>query len=156
MWTVNARFYLNGPGITQRNFEALGLLGGGLKQHWEVGVLPRRCPLVRPPITSRERPFPGPRDTQVGFFNETMPPLRKRVDKLALLRLDGDMYQSTWEVLITMYDKLSVGGYVVVDDYGLIGAHMAVVDFRKKCAAEDHSRGLGDRPTPWPHHGRPC
>lgn len=47
---------------------------------------------------------------EVGFFNETMPPLLRRVEKLALLRLDGDMFQSTWEVLHTMYPKLQVRG----------------------------------------------
>ena len=52
-----------------------------------------------------------------GFFNETMRPLRSMVDKLAIMRLDGDMYESTVDVLYHLYDKLSVGGYVIIDDW---------------------------------------
>eukprot|EP00584_Thalassiosira_punctigera_P018879 CAMPEP_0172564960 /NCGR_PEP_ID=MMETSP1067-20121228/106360_1 /TAXON_ID=265564 ORGANISM="Thalassiosira punctigera, Strain Tpunct2005C2" /NCGR_SAMPLE_ID=MMETSP1067 /ASSEMBLY_ACC=CAM_ASM_000444 /LENGTH=95 /DNA_ID=CAMNT_0013355755 /DNA_START=81 /DNA_END=365 /DNA_ORIENTATION=- len=37
--------------------------------------------------------------------------------KLAVMRLDGDMYQSTVDVLYRLYDRLSVGGYVIIDDW---------------------------------------
>lgn len=43
-----------------------------------------------------------------GFFNDTMPKLRPMVDEIAILRLDGDMYQSTNDVLYHMYHKVSV------------------------------------------------
>lgn len=69
---------------------------------------------------------------EVGFFNDTMPGLAHRVTKLAMLRLDGDMYQSTWEVLVAMYPRLQVGGYVVVADYDLRGCTRAVDDFRAR------------------------
>ena len=52
-----------------------------------------------------------------GFFNNTMPPLAPYVPKLAVLRLDGDMYESTVDVLYYMYQKVEVGGYVIVDDW---------------------------------------
>jgi len=52
-----------------------------------------------------------------GFFNETMPPLAPRIKRLPVMRLDGDMYQSTVDVLYHLYDKLSVGGYVILDDW---------------------------------------
>ena len=68
-----------------------------------------------------------------GFFNETAPKVAGMVRHIAILRLDGDMYQSTWEVLIAMYGKVSLGGYVIIDDYGLRGAKGATDDFRK-CA----------------------
>ncbi len=64
-----------------------------------------------------------------GFFNNTMPVLQKRVDKLAVLRLDGDMYQSTVDVLYFMYEKLSVGGYVIIDDWFGFPAKIACEDF---------------------------
>jgi O-methyltransferase len=63
-----------------------------------------------------------------GFFRETLPGLRQ--ERFALLRLDGDMYESTMDALVNLYDRLSAGGYVVVDDYGILGAcRNAVHDF---------------------------
>ena len=62
-----------------------------------------------------------------GFFADTMP--TAPVDNLALLRLDGDMYSSTIEVLETMYPKVNPGGFVIVDDYFLTGARTAVHDY---------------------------
>lgn len=64
-----------------------------------------------------------------GFFNETMPPLQSRVDSLSILRLDGDMYQSTVDVLYFMYEKLSIGGYLIVDDWFGFPARPACEDF---------------------------
>lgn len=68
-----------------------------------------------------------------GFFNETAPVVARQLDQIAILRLDGDMYQSTWEVLIAMYEKVTKRGYVIIDDYGLSGAKAATDDFRQ-CA----------------------
>jgi O-methyltransferase len=66
-----------------------------------------------------------------GFFSDTMP--RAPIDRIALLRLDGDMYESTIVVLENLYPKVSPGGYVIVDDYGMIPAcNRAVEDYRKK------------------------
>lgn len=50
-----------------------------------------------------------------GWFNETLP--TAPVEKLAVLRLDGDMYHSTMDTLQAMYPKVSRGGFVIVDDY---------------------------------------
>ena len=66
-----------------------------------------------------------------GFFNETMPPLSKHIEKLAIMRLDGDMYESTVDVLYPMYAKLSVGGYVIMDDWSWFPSRTAVEDFFK-------------------------
>jgi O-methyltransferase len=52
-----------------------------------------------------------------GFFTYTMKPLSLMVQQLSILRLDGDMYESTVDVLYHLYDKLSVGGYAYIDDY---------------------------------------
>ena len=53
-----------------------------------------------------------------GWFSDTMPKLREQVDAIALLRLDGDYYTSTREVIDELYDKVVPGGFVIVDDYG--------------------------------------
>ncbi len=65
-----------------------------------------------------------------GWFEETLP--KAPIEKLSVLRLDGDMYGSTMVALENLYPKLSKGGFCIVDDYGLKGCKMAVDDFRKK------------------------
>jgi O-methyltransferase len=65
----------------------------------------------------------------IGWFKETLP--TAPIDRLAVLRLDGDMYGSTMEALEALYPKLSPGGYVIVDDYGAVPqCKEAVTDFR--------------------------
>eukprot|EP00977_Amphora_coffeiformis_P003755 scaffold744_cov162-Amphora_coffeaeformis.AAC.1 len=64
-----------------------------------------------------------------GFFNETMKPLAGIIDKLAIMRLDGDMYESTVDVLYHLYDKLSIGGYVIMDDWYGFPSKTACEDF---------------------------
>ncbi len=51
-----------------------------------------------------------------GWFADTL--ATAPIDRLAILRLDGDLYESTTDALTELYPKLSVGGYVLVDDYG--------------------------------------
>lgn len=64
-----------------------------------------------------------------GWFSDTLP--TAPVERLAVLRVDGDMYGSTMDVLTALYDKVSPGGYVIIDDYGEIAqCRQAVEDFR--------------------------
>lgn len=64
-----------------------------------------------------------------GWFCDTLPSVRDR--QFALLRLDGDMYSSTMDSLTNLYDRLSPGGFIIVDDYGAIPAcKKAVGDYR--------------------------
>lgn len=51
-----------------------------------------------------------------GWFKDTLP--TAPVERLAVLRVDGDYHDSTRDVLVNLYDKLSVGGWLIVDDYG--------------------------------------
>lgn len=63
-----------------------------------------------------------------GWFKDTIP--TAPIKKLSLLRLDGDMYESTIDVLIYLYPKLSKGGFCIVDDWGAIPAcRKAVEDY---------------------------
>jgi O-methyltransferase len=64
-----------------------------------------------------------------GWFKDTMPSLNIPV---SVLRLDGDMYESTNDVLKYMYDRVSPGGYVIIDDYCLPPCARAVDEFRSK------------------------
>lgn len=63
-----------------------------------------------------------------GWFHETL--YTAPVQSLAILRLDGDMYESTYVSLEALYDKVSPGGFVIVDDYGFLDScKQAVHDF---------------------------
>jgi O-methyltransferase len=65
-----------------------------------------------------------------GWFSETL--AAAPIERLALLRLDGDMYASTMDALTALYHKVSPGGFVIVDDYGAVPAcRQAVTDFRE-------------------------
>ncbi|GAA3861970.1 hypothetical protein GCM10022243_30320 [Saccharothrix violaceirubra] len=63
-----------------------------------------------------------------GFFADTLP--TAPIGRIAVLRLDGDFYQSTIEALEHLYDRLSPGGFCIVDDYALRSCQRAVDDFR--------------------------
>lgn len=66
-----------------------------------------------------------------GWFKDTLPKLKGH--SWAVIRVDADMYESTMQALELLYPDLSVGGYVIVDDYGgLESCKAAVEDFRKK------------------------
>jgi Macrocin-O-methyltransferase (TylF) len=70
-----------------------------------------------------------------GWFKDTLPVAP--IDQLAILRLDGDLYESTIDVLENLYPKLSVGGFVIIDDYIIPSCHEAVQDFRARLGVED-------------------
>jgi hypothetical protein len=72
-----------------------------------------------------------------GWFKETLP--QADIKALAVLRLDGDMYESTMDSLTNLYDKVSPGGFVIVDDFGeVVPCRRAITDFRAQ-------RGIADR-----------
>ena len=51
-----------------------------------------------------------------GWFKDSLP--TAPIEKLSIVRLDGDYYESTMDGLTNLYDRLSVGGFMIVDDYG--------------------------------------
>lgn len=67
-----------------------------------------------------------------GWFKDTLP--TADTGPLAVLRLDGDFYESTMDTLRALEPRVSPGGYVIVDDYGAVppmcGA--AVDDYRRE------------------------
>lgn len=64
-----------------------------------------------------------------GWFKDTL--AQAPINQLAVVRLDGDMYESTIQSLAALYPRLAVGGYLIVDDYNNIPAcRKAVEDFR--------------------------
>jgi hypothetical protein len=63
-----------------------------------------------------------------GWFRDTMPGLRDR--QWSVLRLDGDLYESTMDVLTNLYPQLSPGGWLIIDDYSIPACAKAVHDYR--------------------------
>jgi len=61
-----------------------------------------------------------------GWFSDTLP--AAPMASLAVLRLDGDMYESTWVALDALYDRVSPGGFIIVDDFGAVPACRAAVE----------------------------
>jgi len=77
-----------------------------------------------------------------GWFDKTMPIL-ELADSIALLRLDGDWYESTMACLEALFDKVATGGLIIVDDYYTWdGCSRAVHDFLSRRSAieriQDH------------------
>jgi O-methyltransferase len=66
----------------------------------------------------------------VGWFKDTLP--TAPIEQLAVLRLDGDLYESTWQAIEALYPRLAPGGFCIVDDYGDLVAQCqrAIHDYR--------------------------
>jgi hypothetical protein len=64
-----------------------------------------------------------------GLFRDMLPTVPS--GKLALLRIDADMYESTSDALNHLYPALNPGGFVIIDDYNAFPeCKKAVEDFR--------------------------
>jgi hypothetical protein len=70
-----------------------------------------------------------------GFFEQSLQ--TAGIDRLAVLRLDGDMYGSTMTVLEQLCHKLEIGGYLILDDWLIGGARQALLDFRTRRGIEE-------------------
>jgi O-methyltransferase len=67
-----------------------------------------------------------------GWFQETLPNVAKEIKNIAILRLDADLYASTKICLDYLYEKVTPGGFVIIDDYGAYqGCKKAVDEFLK-------------------------
>lgn len=93
-----------------------------------------------------------------GWFQQTIPAFTCSLTasdsaRIALLRLDGDLYESTkacWGLL----DLVNPGGIVIIDDYALRGCHKAIHDYLK---AIDYNPEIipipgGGGPVYWVHN----
>jgi hypothetical protein len=67
-----------------------------------------------------------------GWFQNTLKPYTdvfKKMGGIALLRLDGDLYESTRVSLATLFPLLNDGGILIVDDWKLTGCRKACEEF---------------------------
>lgn len=87
-----------------------------------------------------------------GWFKDTLP--TAPIEKLALMRLDGDLYESTWDGLTNLYPKLSPGGFVIVDDYGAMEVcRKAVTDYRDRFGIKEPIEKIDDTGVFWRRTG---
>jgi hypothetical protein len=85
-----------------------------------------------------------------GWFKDTLP--TAPIGKLSLMRLDGDFYESTRDGLKYLYDKLSIGGFVIIDDYGEDSwtyCRKAVDEFRSERHIEDPLIAVDSKCSYW-------
>jgi hypothetical protein len=83
-----------------------------------------------------------------GWFSETL--VASEVGRLALLRIDADLYESTRDVLVALYDRVTPGGFVIVDDYHAFQACRTAVDeFRRERGIADPLRRVDWTATCW-------
>lgn len=64
-----------------------------------------------------------------GWFQNTIPLVAPKIEKIAILRLDGDFYESYTVPLAHLYDKVVPGGFIVVDDWMFRGCREALSEF---------------------------
>jgi O-methyltransferase len=115
----NAPEYPNDEGYFLSNIEELSVSLTQVRSHFE------RYDLLDDQVVFLE-----------GWFRDTLP--TAPIERLAVMRLDGDLYESTMDALVHLYPKLSTGGYVIIDDYGALPpCREAVVDFRRAHAITD-------------------
>ncbi len=83
-----------------------------------------------------------------GFFNQTLP--NAPIVKLAVLRADGDLYESQMDVLNSLYPKLSVGGYAIIDDYlEFPGCKRAVDEYRQVHGVTEEIKPIDSEGVYW-------
>ena len=139
--TILMRGILRAHGVKDRavwvadSFAGLPPPNPGRYPH-DAGLNLHLYPQLAVPISQVRENFAryGLLDDQVrflpGWFRDTLP--TAPVERLAVLRLDGDLYESTIDALTHLYPKVSPGGFVLVDDYNDIPAcRQAVDDYRQ-------------------------
>jgi hypothetical protein len=82
-----------------------------------------------------------------GWFKDTLP--KAPIEKLGVLRIDADLYESTIEALEYLYPKLSPGGYVIVDDYLDIPCGKAVRTYRDRQKITEEMQTLDRSAVYW-------
>ncbi len=82
-----------------------------------------------------------------GRFRDTLP--SAPIERLAVLRLDGDLYESTHDALTALYPRLSPGGFVIVDDYNFRSCRQAVHDYRDRTGIVDPITAIDGNGVYW-------
>lgn len=87
-----------------------------------------------------------------GWFRDTLPGVDER---FAVIRLDGDMYESSMLGLEYLYPLLADGGFCIVDDYGVPGCHSATNDYLDRLGIGVDAHAIGDSEAVYWRKGTP-
>ena len=162
IWRGGACIFMRGVlaacGVTDRTVWAADSFEGVPPPTWpqDSGFDISRdiLPVLAVPLTSVQELFRryGLLDDKVqflkGWFRDSLP--AAPIERLAILRLDGDLYESTMTALVPLYDKVSVGGFVIVDDYGSCPpCKQAIDDFRAQRGIADEMKGIDRQSVFW-------
>lgn len=83
-----------------------------------------------------------------GWFKDTL--TEAPIDRISILRLDGDLYESTMNALDPLYKKVQPGGFIIVDDYeSCPPCKAAITDFRKKHKIEASLNIIDEHSVYW-------
>lgn len=83
-----------------------------------------------------------------GWFKDTLP--AAPIETIAVLRLDGDLYESTMDALNPLYAKVSRGGFIIVDDYCTCPpCRKAIDDFRATNGITDEMVKIDNESLYW-------
>lgn len=145
IWRGGACIFMRGVllayGITDRIVWAADSFEGVPPPSWQedagFDISRTVLPVLAVPLDEVKELFAryGLLDAQVrflqGWFKDTLP--AAPIERLAILRLDGDLYESTMDALNPLYGKVAAGGFVIVDDYGSCPpCKRAIDDFRTR------------------------
>jgi O-methyltransferase len=89
-----------------------------------------------------------------GWFKDTLKTIPDPT--WAVVRLDGDLYESTMDALTALYPNLSSGGYLIVDDYGLEMCRKAVDDYREQHGVSEPIERIDWTGVYWRKEGAPA
>jgi hypothetical protein len=102
-----------------------------VEKPWYAGTVPFTLPAVQQ--SARALGVSDYTEFVQGWFDQTLPALRERVGPIAILRIDCDWYASVKCCLDNLYDQVSDGGFIVLDDYYTYdGCTLAVHEFLSK------------------------
>lgn len=103
----------------------------------DIGDVHHKIDILKVGIDEVKRNFEifGLLDNEVkflkGWFKDTLP--NSQIENISVLRLDGDIYESTWDSLINLYPKLQCNGFLIIDDYfNNYSCRKAVEDYFKQ------------------------
>lgn len=83
-----------------------------------------------------------------GWFKDTL--AKAPIETLAVLRLDGDLYESTMDALNPLYAKVASGGFIIVDDYNAVPqCARAITDFRATHGIADPIQIIDEASVYW-------
>ena len=79
-----------------------------------------------------------------GWFEQTVEPFAAIIENIAILRLDGDLYHSTWVCLQYLFPKVNKGGCVIIDDWQLKGCQDACKEYFELIGYEPEYKFISD------------